>query len=103
MQERNFTPFNLIATTPTPRQPKKPEAWSNRAGRQPGKRQAMAPLQMAAGSVAQHSAALDTRLRESAHGNAGDTLPDGEDGRGEWIQHPLLHSCELLPRLSVSG
>lgn len=43
---------------------KKPEAWSNRAGREPGNRQAMAPLQMAAGNLAQHSAALDTQPRE---------------------------------------
>lgn len=94
-------PFNSNNTNTTTA--KKPEAWSNRAGRQPGNRQAMAPLQTAAGNLARHSAALDTQPRESAHGNAGDTLHDGEDGHGEWIRHPLFHSCDPLPRVLVSG
>lgn len=105
MQERNFTPFILIATTPTPPQPKNLKRGVIELGRQPGNRQAMASLQKAAGNLAQHSAALDTQPRESAHGNAGDTLHDERMGmeNGSRIQNPLFHSCDPVPRILVSG
>lgn len=100
VQERNFNAFNLIATTPTPTQPKNLKHGVIELG---DNRQAMAPLQVAAGNLTQHSAALDTRPRKSAHGNAGDALHDGEDGHGEWIQQPLFHRCDPVPRVLVSG
>lgn len=68
VQQRNF---QLNSNNNNSKAAKKPEAWSDGAGRQLGNRQAVAPLQTAAGNLARSSPVF-------GHAAPGKHLPKGK-------------------------